>query len=448
MRMTWLFLALLLPLGAVPTDAATPGGPIEWSQLTSAVGVFSVKAFGAIGDGSTDDTTAINAAITAAEVNGGTVLFPPASYGISSTGLIVNSQTQKVNLTGYGATLKAIAAGTTLLTLNNEDNGVAAAAVYGLNFNCNSQTGTNIGLLLKDNVGSSVHDFTILGCSYGVRMQNVTASAWTEGNSLYDGGISNNTVAGIDHIISGGGGSFDNNGLYNLGLSNNALGIHFETGSTPVRYTMSNVVIWLFANQTAMQLDALFWEGVRWQFNIEAFATTGTVGVKTTGTFSYGASGGTSNDIEIGFTDDFPVATPFSGTEGFTWRSGSNKYSWQGKNTEQLWSTNAANPAMAIYPATAGGQIWFGDSTSALAWDFSRTYGSGLMTWNGTLAATLGFQAPVVAVASLPACNGGAEGTIYGVNNATATTFNSTVAAGGSNHVQVYCNGTNWVIGG
>ncbi len=51
------------------------------------------------------------------------------------------------------------------------------------------------------------------------------------------------------------------------------------------------------------------------------------------------------------------------------------------------------------------------------------------------------------AVAALPVCNSGADGTRRSVTDATATTFMSTVVGGGSNHVPVFCNGTNWVIG-
>lgn len=47
--------------------------------------VFDVKAYGALGDGSTDDTTAIGAAITAACSIGGIVWFPPGTYLVSTT---------------------------------------------------------------------------------------------------------------------------------------------------------------------------------------------------------------------------------------------------------------------------------------------------------------------------------------------------------------------------
>ena len=45
----------------------------------------NAKAFGAVGDGSTDDTTAIQAAISAANTSGGTIFFPPGTYKITST---------------------------------------------------------------------------------------------------------------------------------------------------------------------------------------------------------------------------------------------------------------------------------------------------------------------------------------------------------------------------
>lgn len=45
---------------------------------------FNVKAFGAVGDGSADDTTAVQAAVNAVSSGGGTVHFPPGTYMIGS----------------------------------------------------------------------------------------------------------------------------------------------------------------------------------------------------------------------------------------------------------------------------------------------------------------------------------------------------------------------------
>jgi Pectate lyase superfamily protein len=55
--------------------------------------VFNVKAYGAAGDGVTDDTSAINSAEAAAEAVNGTVYFPSGTYMINST-IILSSPVQ------------------------------------------------------------------------------------------------------------------------------------------------------------------------------------------------------------------------------------------------------------------------------------------------------------------------------------------------------------------
>ena len=78
---------------------------------------------------------------------------------------------------------------------------------------------------------------------------------------------------------------------------------------------------------------------------------------------------------------------------------------------------------------------------------------SGNISTPGTLSVGAGGSSPgtmflnKTTVSGLPTCNAGAEGTRASVTDATATTFLSIVAGTGGNHVPVYCNGTNWVIG-
>lgn len=78
-------------------EARTLTGALE---AAAAYSVFSVKAsaYGAKGDGATDDSTAIQAAIDAAAVAGGVVYFPPGTYIINAT-LTLKS---KVHLLGAG----------------------------------------------------------------------------------------------------------------------------------------------------------------------------------------------------------------------------------------------------------------------------------------------------------------------------------------------------------
>jgi hypothetical protein len=63
--------------GLTALTTAALGGPQDW---------FNVKTYGATGNGSTDDTAAIQAAITAAQTaGGGTVYLPHGKYSVSST---------------------------------------------------------------------------------------------------------------------------------------------------------------------------------------------------------------------------------------------------------------------------------------------------------------------------------------------------------------------------
>ena len=98
--------------------------------------------------------------------------------------------------------------------------------------------------------------------------------------------------------------------------------------------------------------------------------------------------------------------------------------------------TNSFNEKMRITTLTSATSSTSGSAqiTGGLA-----TSGAG---WFGTYVAT-----GVVAVGSLPACGAGIKGARMFVTDANATTFASTVAAGGANNVPVVCDGTNWIIG-
>jgi hypothetical protein len=67
--------------------------------------IFNVKAYGATGDGSTDDSTNIQSAITAAQSSGGVVFFPTGTYILNAT-LTVSADNVTLQGTGWGTVLK------------------------------------------------------------------------------------------------------------------------------------------------------------------------------------------------------------------------------------------------------------------------------------------------------------------------------------------------------
>lgn len=95
--------------------------------------------------------------------------------------------------------------------------------------------------------------------------------------------------------------------------------------------------------------------------------------------------------------------------------------------------------------ATNFGGLQFGGTTNS----FPGLYrdGAGLKVQGAAGGATAWIKVLPVAVASLPAASTAGAGAKSFVSDANATTFASIVAAGGSNNVPVYSDGTNWRIG-
>ena len=119
---------------AIPyTPAGT--GAVATTVQSKLRETVSVKDFGAVGDGVTDDTTKIQAAFSKVKATGGDLIFPPGIYKISGTiGCDTSNASDfcdNVTITGYGATI--LADGTAALTaLRLEGNN---CHVRGLKFN-------------------------------------------------------------------------------------------------------------------------------------------------------------------------------------------------------------------------------------------------------------------------------------------------------------------------
>ena len=87
----------LIPKFDLKDGGATPTGAVNRPINERLSEIVSVKDFGATGDGTTDDTAAIQAAINAVQTStfGGTVYFPKGNYKTSSTLVILRTVTLK-----------------------------------------------------------------------------------------------------------------------------------------------------------------------------------------------------------------------------------------------------------------------------------------------------------------------------------------------------------------
>lgn len=266
----------------------------------------SVKDFGAVGDGTTDDTAAVQAAVTSCTSLGGSVYVPPGTYLITHLTLVSN-----LCLHGAGpgvSTLKQKNAsnldfiGTT--TLNH-------VTIRDLTFNGNktNQTSMGAGIVL------SASDVVITNCevtnfhAYGIYLVNGT------GCKISDCTVTSNASVGILGGVAA-------NNYVDLVIANNVValngshGICLGNGSTAnvTRATVTgNDVV---SNGQSTSGGGGIWANVGSQFvtiagNMVSANLGDNIGIMTstntsvTGNVSYGATGPTVDPVNSGIAISF-----------------------------------------------------------------------------------------------------------------------------------------------
>lgn len=139
-------LAAEIPDGSIQDEdinasAAIARTKIAGTALTAAsMGVFNVLDYGAVGDGTTDDTAAIQAAIDAADTaGGGTVILPAGTFKVTGAGLDAKSASiigTRAGATSWTAAVGSVLQGSAqtgpvLSLLNDGDPGGATYAFMG-----------------------------------------------------------------------------------------------------------------------------------------------------------------------------------------------------------------------------------------------------------------------------------------------------------------------------
>lgn len=135
--------------------------------LFQAPGVHDVRAYGAVGNGTTDDSTAIQAAIAAAVADGGGQVYIPAGvWYLGTTGLQITGNRVHIRGAGRMAT-QLLYAGTTGAAISNSNTSTTRHQTMVENMWIYSETLTTGALILLQNF-YQFHGFNlVLQCSEG-----------------------------------------------------------------------------------------------------------------------------------------------------------------------------------------------------------------------------------------------------------------------------------------
>jgi hypothetical protein len=134
----------------------------------------SVRQFGAVGDGVTNDATAINNAISALGTSGFELVFPPGDYRVNSQiNLPVTTNVADFRIVGYGAVISTTSAITIMAnpvpadtaTASNRQN--SRYIIEGLRF-VGSENSSQRGLALHATYGSVIRDCRFQYCGTGL----------------------------------------------------------------------------------------------------------------------------------------------------------------------------------------------------------------------------------------------------------------------------------------
>ena len=140
----------------VKNTASSLTNPVTQTSWVKA-DTFNVRDYGAVGNGTTDDTSAILAAVSASVMaGGGTVYFPDGIYSISSSVIVPSNPQCDIALVGNGSNVSII-----------KQNGSANGIYFNMD---NGGTGDQIYQVLIDKIGlwANTTTQTAIAVTYGI----------------------------------------------------------------------------------------------------------------------------------------------------------------------------------------------------------------------------------------------------------------------------------------
>ena len=235
-------------------------------NLSKALGWVDVRSYGAVGDGVTDDTAAIQAAINSL-TNGGTIIFPNGTY-LCNSGLTI-SGVSGIILKGMGANFDSVHGKATKLyfqNLGNDENGITISDAKGISiqdiyFWADTTGGTGGSCILgKDSEGLSIErcvmswprGTTSYGINFGtagvvtdcvISSELIKVDIWCDGTPFFIG--QSCTSIGLNSCYAIGGAEYGYHisncnyiGLYNCASDTHGkYGYRFEAVASAGAYT-------------------------------------------------------------------------------------------------------------------------------------------------------------------------------------------------------------------
>jgi len=490
-----------LSLGTAPSD----GQCLTRSGLTIAGGscgsggvVFNVKTYGAVGNGATDDTTAVNAAFAAAyAAGGGVIYFPPGTYLIAGALTIPNDGAAQPKQPPYrieGAAMDANASGwggnpangsILLMTETSDTQGKidtrgggyleidhlsfydTAADSVPFIFTTNtilhvhdcsftsSQTGTaNVqdALILggfdpaKIHSGDSDAPFqgygTVIRDNFFNRVRHaVVGNTYANGVQIVDNtvgsGSGSSTSGDAPFVFVGyGSGSESNSGAY---ISGNLIELHnYYYGVRLDQYADNFVMLGNNAYDQGSNTVATYYLGTG---STTEIMSCGQVAVSCVDTSSPGAA----QNAYVAFTTSVDangngsyIGNKPMFPKGLTVRSGENL----ALQTIPGQETHIYEQSYNTYIQPNDGASYRSIITHNGQWGILNTSPQAAFDVNGAI------RTRPVAFASAPACSSGNEGSMQAINDSSTATWGATITGGGANHVLGYCDGTVWTVAG
>ena len=214
--------------------------------------VFNVKAYGATGDGTTDDTSSIQAAWSAAKAVNGTLFFPPGTY-LLSTQLNKPMSFAGPDIRGAGPQATVLdysgAAGTAAIDYIGGSGELSGIKISGFTI---KGTGTQWGIELDGQDGVEVSNVKYQSLALGFVPANDTSGSFSEGDVCRNCSFDHTVTTAVRYLMGSGSNSFHGTGLLNSFINGDTSGdplVVIDNGALPYDAPMT-VDVWVNSNQT------------------------------------------------------------------------------------------------------------------------------------------------------------------------------------------------------